>query len=329
VRPVFSARFTANGMPDEVCTFSVTRTTGPTVTMSATVGNHYYGPNSGALSLRAAFAAAAPSGTTFTWAPVGLSSNLGMQWSLQTGGANPATGIAPSNASGCKLAAWLGLLGAEQTETIFPPPITFTLGAVLTVHPPAGVWFAKAHAVSIDDERPVSRQAYSSGLAGSGVATGSVVTDDEAEVRAWRRWRVLGIPAARCLQSRLVSSVAWRSAAGITSSPTPRFLALDGSQVSVNSFFPTVIWPGSNAWWRLCVVGGSGGRSFHCLEDEATFVSGTQRGGVYDIVLDPDCPVDMSGWQGLREPNLSPFGNAGGTMVLDFAALRQAVGYVP
>jgi hypothetical protein len=328
---VFSARFTANGMPAEVCTFSVTRTSGSPVTMSVTVGDHYYGPNSGSLSLRAAFAAAAPSGTTFTWSPVGLSNNLGMQWSLQTAGANPATAIQDTNLSGKKLLAWLGLRSTDQ----FPgpplqPPVTFTLGAVLTVHPPAGVWFAKAHAVSIDDERPVSRQAYSSGLAGSGVVTGSVVTDDEAEARAWRRWRVLGIPAARCLQSRLVSSVAWRAAAGITSSPAPRFLALDGSQVSSNpAGAGEVLWPGSNAWWRLCVVGGSGGRSFHCLEDEATFVSGTQRGGVYDIVLDPDCPVDMSGWLGLREPNLSPFGNAGGTMTLDFAALRQAVGYVP
>jgi len=324
---VFSARFTANGMPAEVCTFSVTRTSGSPVTMSVTVGDHYYGPNSGSLSLRAAFAAAAPSGTTFTWSPVGLSNDLGMQWSLQTGGANPATGIAPTNNAGSRLLGWLGF-GA-----ILPPPfgvsaVTFTLGAALTTFAPAGVWFPKAHAVSIDDERPVSRQAYSSGLAGSGLVTGSVVTDDESEVRAWRRWRVLGIPAARCLLSRFRSSVAWRAVAGLTE-PTATFIPLDGALTIVPPPPDPPIWPGSNAWWRLCVVGGSGGRSFHCLEDEATFVSGTQRGGVYDIVLDPDCPVDMSGWLGLREPNLSPFGNAGGTMTLDFAALRQAVGYVP
>ena len=115
------------------------------------------------------------------------------------------------------------------------------------------------------------------------------------------------VSAARCSVRRAASLATpqWATIAGLTTNPSDA--ALDN--------------PG---WWWSRVVDGS--YRFAVIEDEAQLVSGTPRYGIYRIVYDSDCPVQMGGFKGLRSPNLDVYSPGGARQRFRFGAVVTSLG---
>ena len=306
--PVFCAEVFTTAT---TATFTVTVTGGTfSVSWSVPAGLYWLGDlaSPGAPSIGDAFRdvlAAADSNllSGWSWDTTQLSDNIGATSVLtRTLAAVPvAFTIAATNAAGT---AVLWALGFRNTSSISASGSP--LGAT-TTGIPFGTWWPKAHNVNRDRFSPVSAQVATSGLAGSGTTVATIRQDDGTVGRWFREFDCVPVAAARCSVRRASSAATpqWATIAGLTTNPSDA--ALDN--------------PG---WWWSRVVDGS--YRFAVIEDEAQIVSGTPRYGIYRIVYDSDCPVQMGGFKGLRSPNLDVYSPGGARQRFRFGAVVTSLG---
>jgi hypothetical protein len=253
-----------------------------------------------------ALTAADTVGLGWTYTVTALSDNIGATCRLtRVQFSNPGGTLAATNAAG---SAVLWALGFRNTSSV---AITTALGGVTRYADsngiPFGTWWPKAHNVNRDRFSPVSAQVATSGLAGSGTTVATIRQDDGTVGRWFREFDCVPVSAARCSVRRAASLATpqWATIAGLTTNPSDA--ALDN--------------PG---WWWSRVVDGS--YRFAVIEDEAQLVSGTPRYGIYRIVYDSDCPVQMGGFKGLRSPNLDVYSPGGARQRFRFGAVVTSLG---
>lgn len=240
----------------------------------------------------------------WSWQVTALSDNLGAVSTLTRALTSAATvTITATNAAG---QAVLWALGFRNTASIVLSGGT-TTRTVTTNGIPFATWWPKAYQTNVDAYAPVSQLVATSRLSGAGTTVASIRQDDGTVGRWWRSFDVVPIAAARCSVRRAVSLATpqWAVIAGLTTNPADA--ALDN--------------PG---WWHSRIVDSS--HTFAVIEDENELVSGTPRYSTYRIAYDGDAPVSMSGFKGLREPNLETYARAGSLQRLRFAALRVSGG---
>jgi hypothetical protein len=260
-------------------------------------------------SIGAAFAAqldAADASATWTYGlTINTSDNIGAISTLSRQSTTAMSGtLAATNAAG---QAVLWAIGFRNTASISLSVVAVNLSAAITNGIPFGTWWPKAHNVNRDRFSPVSAQVATSGLAGSGTTVATIRQDDGTVGRWFREFDCVPVAAARCSVRRAASLATpqWATIAGLSSNPSDA--ALDN--------------PG---WWWSRVVDGS--YRFAVIEDEAQLVSGTPRYGIYRIVYDSDCPVQMGGFKGLRSPNLDVYSPGGARQRFRFGAVVTSLG---
>jgi hypothetical protein len=260
-------------------------------------------------SIGAAFAAqldAADASATWTYGlTINTSDNIGAISTLSRQSTTAMSGtLAATNAAG---QAVLWAIGFRNTASISLSVVAVNLSAAITNGIPFGTWWPKAHNVNRDRFSPVSAQVATSGLAGSGTTVATIRQDDGTVGRWFREFDCVPVAAARCSVRRASSAATpqWATIAGLSTNPSDA--ALDN--------------PG---WWWSRVVDGS--YRFAVIEDEAQLVSGTPRYGIYRIVYDSDCPVQMGGFKGLRSPNLDVYSPGGARQRFRFGAVVTSLG---
>jgi hypothetical protein len=260
-------------------------------------------------SIGAAFAAqldAADASATWTYGlTINTSDNIGAISTLSRQSTTAMSGtLAATNAAG---QAVLWAIGFRNTASISLSVVAVNLSAAITNGIPFGTWWPKAHNVNRDRFSPVSAQVATSGLAGSGTTVATIRQDDGTVGRWFREFDCVPVSAALCSVRRAASLATpqWATIAGLSSNPSDA--ALDN--------------PG---WWWSRVVDGS--YRFAVIEDEAQLVSGTPRYGIYRIVYDSDCPVQMGGFKGLRSPNLDVYSPGGARQRFRFGAVVTSLG---
>jgi hypothetical protein len=260
-------------------------------------------------SIGAAFAAqldAADASGTWTYGLlINTSDNIGAISTLSRQSTTAMSGtLAATNAAG---QAVLWAIGFRNTASISLSVVAVNLSAAFTNGIPFGTWWPKAHNVNRDRFSPVSAQVATSGLAGSGTTVATIRQDDGTVGRWFREFDCVPVSAARCSVRRAASLATpqWATIAGLTTNPSDA--ALDN--------------PG---WWWSRVVDGS--YRFAVIEDEAQLVGGTPRYGIYRIVYDSDCPVQMGGFKGLRSPNLDVYSPGGARQRFRFGAVVTSLG---
>jgi hypothetical protein len=240
----------------------------------------------------------------WAWDVTALSDNIGAVSTLTRGLTSASTvTITATNTAG---QAVLWALGFRNTASIVLSGGS-TIRTATTNGIPFGTWWPKAHNVNRDRFSPVSAQVATSGLAGSGTTVATIRQDDGTVGRWFREFDCVPVSAARCSVRRAASLATpqWATIAGLTTNPSDA--ALDN--------------PG---WWWSRVVDGS--YRFAAIEDEAQLVSGTPRYGIYRIVYDSDCPVQMGGFKGLRSPNLDVYSPGGARQRFRFGAVVTSLG---
>ena len=240
----------------------------------------------------------------WAWDVTALSDSIGAVSTLTRSITSASTvTITATNTAG---QAVLWALGFRNTASIVLSGGTSTRTAT-TTGIPFGTWWPKAHNVNRDRFSPVSAQVATSGLAGSGTTVATIRQDDGTVGRWFREFDCVPVSAARCSVRRAASLATpqWATIAGLSSNPSDA--ALDN--------------PG---WWWSRVVDGS--YRFAVIEDEAQLVSGTPRYGIYRIVYDSDCPVQMGGFKGLRSPNLDVYSPGGARQRFRFGAVVTSLG---
>lgn len=309
-KPFFSAEF---GISSQVATFTVVRNSvivsplgGLNVTIPA--DRYYLGASTDVRNIITPLISALnllPALGTFQYNVLNPSDNLGLACSLSYDDSSVPSALTNLSFISMNSAAqdMFWAIGFRNVSTI-NFTVVADMGTALTTGIPKYSWFPKAFSINQDDYSTVSQQSYSSGLTGSGSIVSSVRQDD-GTVRWWRSWRITQVAAARCSYPKAISTYSpqWAIIAGLTSNPGDA--ALDKE----------------NGWWqRTC----DGKYRFACIEDETD--ASTPNWDTYRIIDDPDAPVSMQGWKGLRAPNLNIYSTAGATRTIEICAIANRVG---
>ena len=174
---------------------------------------------------------------------------------------------------------------------------------------PYATWWPKAYQIDETNFQVMTAMVATSRRPGSGTSVAWTRQDDRTVDRQWRLWTIQPVIAARIKRARALDP-AWAVVAGLTSNPEDA--ALDNPD-----------------WWWSRTVDGS--HRFVCIEDESEIVSGTPKYAIYQTIYDPDCPVSMDTWKGLRSPNITPVGQRNATVssVVNFCAAVVSRGNLP
>lgn len=180
--------------------------------------------------------------------------------------------------------AWFGL--PASGASVLNPPVQ----QVATTLQPYGTWYPNAYLVNLDDYRAIERQVSTSALTGTAQSVG--IDQSDGVTRYWRCVEVATVAGGRITSAKIgdpavlntpANSTAWANAAGSAS------LVNQGARASLD---------GNHGWWAYTV---SGQLEFVISQDYESDVTYASR---HKIAYDGSAPVDMSGWRGLREPNV-------------------------